>query len=104
MVLIVMMGLLQTNSCSEYKQKAQKYERIGMAESNLDIGAKYLSMAITYRKKTLDACFYSAFEKPKIRDEIRDLKEMRRSMLAESARKRKHDLEVARERSKGNRE
>ncbi len=102
LAILLITGAVQADNCSDYKKKAQKYERMGMAESNLDIGAKYLAMAIKYKKETLNACFFSAFDKPKIREEIKDMDEMRRSMLAEAARKRKHDLDVARELSRGN--
>jgi len=99
LIAILLTGVGYANDCDDYKRKATKYEQMGIASSNLDLGAKYLKMAITNKKEAIDACFYSAFDKEKIYKHIKDMEDMRRGMMRESSIQRKHELDVARERS-----
>ncbi len=46
-----------------------------------------------------NACLYSAFDKEKIRKNIKDMENIRREMLNEASIQRKHELDVARESS-----
>ncbi len=95
----LIIGSGYANNCNEYKIKSAKYEQMGMSSSNLDLGAKYLKMAITNKKNAMDACFYSAFDKEKIYKEINDIEKMRKNMIRESSKQRKHEMDIAKERS-----
>ncbi len=95
LIAVLITGVTYANDCEDYKRKATKYEQMGMSASNLDLGAKYLKMAITNKKEAINACFYSAFDKGKVYKDIKDMENMRRNMKREASRKRKHDLDVA---------
>lgn len=95
LIAILITGVTYANNCDNYKRKAVKYEQMGMASSNLDLGAKYLKMSITNKKESINACFYSTFDKEIIYKDIKDMEEMRRDMMREATRKRKHELDVA---------
>jgi len=96
---ILISGVVYANNCSDYKSKAVKYEKMGISASNLDMGAKYLRMSIKNKKEALNACFYSAFDKEKIYSDIKEMEIMANNMNREEAKKRQHDIDVARERS-----
>lgn len=83
--------------CSNYKSKAAKYEAMGMSASNLDLGAKYLKMAIKNKKGALHACFYSHTDKMRIQSDIKDMEAMRNDMINEAANNRRQERDVARE-------
>ncbi len=95
----LIIGVGYANDCDDYKRKATKYEQMGMASSNLDLGAKYLKIAITNKKEAIDACFYSSFDKEKIYRDIKDMKDTRKDMMREAAKIRKHEMNIAKERS-----
>ena len=99
LVMILISSVVNANDCSDYKSKAIKYEKMGMASSNLDLGAKYLKMAITNKKNAMDSCFYSGFDKEKIDKDIKDMEEMRQDMINEASEKRKHEMDIAKEHS-----
>ena len=95
----LMLGIGYANDCSDYKSKAIKYEKMGISSSNLDLGAKYLKMAITNKKSAMDSCFYSGFDKEKIDKDIKDMEEMRKDMINEASEKRKYEMDIAKENS-----
>ena len=97
MVLITGVAYANANDCSDYKRQASKYEQMGMMAGNMDLGAKYLGKAIHYKKKALHVCFYSHFDKEKIRRSIKDMEEMQHDMFNEANRIRQQELDVARE-------
>ena len=102
---LIVVGVLLTNiiyatSCDDFKSKAIKYEEMGISASNLDMGARYLKMAIENKKSSIDTCFYSATDKKIKNDQIKDMIEIRKGMIEEAAKKRKHEIAVAREYTK----
>ena len=99
LIITLIIGVGYADNCSDYKRKATKYEQMGISSSNLDLGAKYLKMAIANKKDAMDACFYSAFDKEKIDKDIKDLKESIKDIMKESSKKRKHEMDIAKERS-----
>jgi len=82
--ILLITGVVSADNCSENKKNVTKYENMALATSNLTMGAKYMGMAIKYQKDALDTCFYSAFDKPKIYDKIKDMEMIKRDMLQES--------------------
>ncbi len=97
LLIVLITAVIYANSCDDYKRKAVKYEQMGISASNLDMGAKYLNIAIKNKKEALSACFYSGADKMKIYDDIKDMEAMRDKMINEAARIRRQELEVARE-------
>ena len=97
---VLLTGITYANDCDNYKKNAVKYEKMGMSAGNLDMGAKYLKMAIENKKNALLVCFYSGSDKIKIDDAIKDLEKVRVDMINEAARVRQQELDVARESSK----
>ena len=95
LVLMLLQSIIYANDCDDYKTKAIKYEKMGMAESNLDLGAKYLRMAVKNKRGALNTCFYSAFDKEKIYKNIKEIEQIAGDMSREAAIQRQHDLDVA---------
>ena len=56
-------------------------------------------MAIQNKKEALCACFYSASDKMKIEDDIKDMEVMRNNMINETSKARQQELNVAKESS-----
>ena len=97
---ILITGTAYANDCDDYKKKVAKYEKMGMSAGNLDMGAKYLNMSIQNKKEALYACFYSASDKMKIEDDIKDMEITRNNMIIEASKARQQELNVAKESSR----
>ena len=88
-------GVAYADKCDDYKRKAAKYEQMSMSAANLDMGAKYMKMAIDNKKQSMNACFISGHDKEKMYSDIKDMEEMRIDMKREAAKIRKHEKDVA---------
>ncbi len=99
LITTLIIGVGYADNCDDYKRKATKYEQMSISATNMDLGAKYMKMAIDNKKKSMNACFFSGGDKEKMYSEIKDMKHMRKDMMRESSRQRKHERDVARESS-----
>ncbi len=99
LITTLIIGVGYADNCTDYKRKATKYEQMSMSATNMDMGAKYMKMAIDNKKKSMHACFISGGDKEKMYLDIKDMEHMRKDMKREASRKRKHERNVARESS-----
>ncbi len=81
--------IYSADKCSEAEHNYSRYKNMSASIGNLNISAKYMGLAIKYRKETLDKCFYSSFDKKGIRDEIKDMEEMKKDLLIEAENQRR---------------
>ena len=87
-VLLITGILSASNTCDVNKKSTAKYENMALATSNLTMGAKYMGMAIKYKKETLNSCFFSGHDKVKIRDNIKDMESIKQDLLNEAQNQR----------------